>query len=718
MKTSLLLTSPLLLISALVGAPERPNVIIMLMDDMGVNDIGAYTHPSLASPGPPPASAPTDGMNALPPPNRAYDPAAATLSLTPRIDSLATEGVRFTRFNATHSVCTPTRASLLTGSYAARVGLESVILPGWPDRDELGLNSTELSLPELLRARGYATGMSGKWHLGHHPDFYPVRHGFERWFGILYSNDIWTANPYNSSWPELDLMEGENELGSYTTATGHTISGPVDTIAEQSFLLEAMTEQAVVMIDDAVGAGRPFFLYYAPHAPHVPIHPHPDYLSPAGQTDDVARYDDQLRELDARVGAILDRLDFHGIAEETLVIFTSDNGPWQDRPGPGDLYEGCGSAYPYRGRKNSTWDGGHRVPFLARMPGSIPAGAVRDPVASTFDLYTTVATLAGAELPPYEGIDGQDIWPLLTGSDLSRPHEAFYYYDASRDTAEAVIDLADPDQWKLVSGSTSPSHNGLFRIGSGFSGDFQELSNLSSSFSSVRSALLSQLNAWNSGLLSRETGLARALAIELETDTIIVDENSTATARIRLSAPANKTVHVARYTGDADLQVTGGATLEFSAANWDQWQAVTFSFIPDLDTADGGAVFRAYGDQIDSSQDLHVRELFVFERDTLSAPPVSVSLSVIDESGSPFLALTYQQVPGGAGIIGSGYTASGLSWTVETNSDLGEAWLSGPGYTTPIGDPVPVDPLREEVTVRLAVPLSPGIPQFLRLNVE
>jgi arylsulfatase A-like enzyme len=609
----------LVLSAASLWGVERPNIIVMLMDDLGVNDIGAYTYPDTASPGPPPAAAPADGMSNLALPNHAWDVGTGS-SLTPRIDSLATDGLRFTRFMATHSVCTPTRASLMTGSYATRVGLAAVVGPYPSSVGNAGLNSIEVTLPELLRTRGYATGMSGKWHLGHKADFNPLRHGFEHYFGILYSNDMWTANPYSTiSWPDLDLMENEAPLGSYTTDTGYTISGPINTDAEQAVLLEAMTEQAVGMIDDAVDEGRPFFLYYAPHTPHVPVHPHPDFLSTAGQTDDRVRYDDLLEEVDARVGAILDRLAFHGIEDETIVLFSSDNGPWQSRPGSGNLEQGAGSAYPFRGRKNSTWEGGHRVPFMVRFPGTIPNGEVRDQLGTTADLYTTLAALAGATLPAYGGIDGVDLMPLFTGSDLSEPREAFYYYDASQDSAEAVIDLTTTDTWKAVSGSTDPAHNGLFRIGSGFTGDFQELSNVSGSFSSINTALVAQLNSWNTAITRRQSGTARSIAIEVENDAVTVDENGTATTRIRLSGSSTRTIHVGRYAGDSSLEVVSGSTLNFTPANWNQWQTVTFRFDPDLDVTDGAALFRAYGDSISSSSDIHIREIFVFENDTMVA---------------------------------------------------------------------------------------------------
>lgn len=595
-----------------LAAQPPPNIIVMFIDDMGVNDIGAYTYPSKAKPGPPPAAAPSPDKH-LPPPNSARDANAAGLSITPHIDSLAEDGVRFTSFYAAHSVCSPTRASLLTGSYAARVGLEGVVGPygdGPAGKESTGLNSTEITLPELLRVKGYATGISGKWHLGHRRDFNPIRHGFERYFGILYSNDMWANHPCsNMNWGDLALMSNEIALDTYTTNTGRNITGPINTDEEQSYLLEAMTYEAMDFIDRSVVSGKPFFLFYSPHAPHIPIHPHPDYLSVAGRTDDVARYYDLIREIDARVGDILKCLETHGIANNTIVMFTSDNGPWQDRPGAGNLEQGAGSAYPFRGAKNSTCEGGHRVPFIARFPGRIPAGSVRDQLGVTFDLFTTLALQAGVALPTDRVIDGRDIWPLLSGSHAGEISDKFYYYDAGKPAAEGILDLTTADRWKLVSGSTSPAHDGLFRIGRGFCGDFQEAHDISEANSNISSALAGQLMQWNNQMTRRPKGLARPVSIELENDSVTVDEQGTAITRIRLSAAADVTVNLARFFGDRNFVTSKGASLTFTSGNWNTWQTVEFAFQGDPDLISQSAVFRA------SSVSLHVREIFVFKNE-------------------------------------------------------------------------------------------------------
>ena len=933
MRTVKFLLASLGLLPAGLAAQNQPNVIIMLMDDMGVNDIGAYTYPSKASPGPPPASVSGGaGTIDIPPPNPAYDAGAPSLSITPRIDSLADDGVRLTQFYATHPVCTPTRASLMTGSYATRVGLENVVGPyADTNRSDRGLNSTEVTLPELLRAAGYQTGMSGKWHLGHDTDFNPLRHGFERYFGILYSNDMWEPNT-NQPWGPLDLMDGETALGSYATDTGYTITNPIDTDAEQSYLLEAMTHEAIDFIDAASAAARPFFLYYAPHTPHVPIHPHPDYLSLAGETDPVARYYDLIREIDARVGEILDRLAFHGIEENTIVIFTSDNGPSHSstRVQAGEIPGGCGSAYPFRGMKGETREGGQRVPFIARLPGQIPAGSVRDQLGVTYDLYSTLANLAGALLPADRTVDGADLWPLLTGVDAAEPHSAFYYYDSGQSNAEAVINTASPDKWKYT--EIAGTSGDLFRIGNGFSGDFQESSDIGPSNPSIQSALNSQLASWNSAMTRREAGWKRPVQIEVENDSLAVTENGTATTRVRLSNADNRTIRVGRFSGDTSLEVSGGSILAFDTSNWNDWQTVTFAFHPDFDTENGAAVFRVHGDSMNSSSDIHVREIFVYENDTmqavtqlpppdndlllryrldetggttaedaspednagilsgspdtswgngyikgaldfagtgiayidtssaisasdgggisaaawvrlstfatsqnrwilqqldgdgvgrtwlsiepdgslysyaggsdtsggnlslnewhhvaitagdgnvrlfmngsqvasnpvaiesntapfrianhknldlgkqwtgsiddlriysgvlnpdeiewlaaLTAPRIAAEVSLISDSLHQYLSLSYLQLSGGTGTVGSDYVIDDTSWIVETNTDLSPAWNSGPLVTVPVGAPEPVDPLYERVTVRLSTPVSSAGRQFMRLKVE
>ena len=516
------------LYASLPATAEKPNIVLMMMDDLGVNDIGAYTFPSKENPGPPPSPAASSGSGAAP---------NAALSLTPRIDAMATEGARFTHFYSTSSVCSPSRAALMTGSYPRRVRIESVLSSG---RTSVGLNSTEVTLPELLREQGYLTAMSGKWHLGTQEDFNPVRHGFERYLGILHSNDMWPENPYNATWPDMHLVSNETNLATYTTATGGTFTGPIDSDAEQSYLMEAMTESVLSAIDDATAQERPFFIYYSPHTPHVPMHPHPDFLSTEGETDPQARYSDVLREIDHRVGQILDKIEEKGATGETIVILTSDNGPWLSRPGIGDLVQGAGSPYPFRGSKHSNWEGGHRVPFIVKYPGTVATGQILTQTATTMDLYPTLVKLAGGNVPQDRVVDGVDIMPLLDGSSTAEPRDTFFYYASGASKAKGMMEPGDPDKHKLIDSQ-------LFKLGNGFTDDFQETDDISGSPSVPTAALQAKLNAWNNSMSPRPQGKANSNWIELENDAVNVPENGTAQFRVRLSAAANETVTVSRF---------------------------------------------------------------------------------------------------------------------------------------------------------------------------
>ncbi|MDQ8208457.1 sulfatase-like hydrolase/transferase [Coraliomargarita sp. SDUM461003] len=615
MEIRTLLVASLLALHTALGSSTPPNVIIMLMDDMGYNDIGAYTYPSKSNAGPPLSPSAVESDN-----GQSNNPNFAK-NLTPRIDSLARDGVRFTHFYSTSSVCSPSRAAFMTGSYPTRVGIKKVLSAGGNE----GLNPSEVTLPELMRENGYLTAMAGKWHLGDKVDFYPTRHGFERYFGILYSNDMWPQNPHNSAWQDLKLMQNEKPLASYITQTGGIFSGNLDTNTEQSYLLEAMTENVITAIDDAVAESRPFFIYYSPHTPHVPIHPHPDYLSNSGQIDDEARYADLIQEIDARVGQILDTLDApnnggntaDSIADNTIVIFTSDNGPWQNRPNAGDLYQGAGSAYPFRGRKHSDWEGGHRVPFIVRYPNMIPAGVTLTQTASTFDIYATIAAFTGAKMPTDRTLDSVDISELLKGNTTEQPHDYFYYYDSNASKAAGIIDLTNQDAFKI-----SLEDNKLYRLGHNFSGDFQESTDVSNTYPIIKSQLEAQMMAWNHAMDSRDGAKSNAVQIELETDKIVVAEGGYNTLRIRLSSAANKAVTISHFSGDNDLSVSSGSTLNFNATNWNQWQTVTFAAAGDSDELNSGATFRV------SAPGLHIREIYAFESETgiyNSAPNISLT---------------------------------------------------------------------------------------------
>lgn len=315
---------------------------------------------------------------------------------TPHIDRLAAQGIRFTNFYSGNPVCSPSRAALLTGRYCVRAGVPKVLFP----TDERGLPQSEVTLAQTLKTRGYRTMCVGKWHLGHKPDYLPTTRGFDHYFGIPYSNDM------NPRW----LMEDTQ-------------------VVEEQATLETLTprytERAVKFIEESAKAGEPFFLYMPHTYPHIPLAASEKFRgkSPLGI------YGDVLEELDASVGEVLAALDRSHAAANTLVIFTSDNGPWYQ-----------GSAGPLRGRKGSTWEGGQRVPFLARFPGRIPRGKVSHAVAGVMDFHPTIAKLCGATAKnPFDGVD---IWPLLTGA-AALDREVFLYFD------DVYLQCARLSKWKL-----------------------------------------------------------------------------------------------------------------------------------------------------------------------------------------------------------------------------------------------------------------------------
>ena len=371
------------------ATPTRPpNIVIIFADDLGYGDLGVYGHP---------------------------------LIKTPRLDRLASEGLKLTSFYASAPVCSASRYSLLTGRYAIRAGINGALMP----ESKGGLGAGETTIANVLKTAGYRTGMVGKWHLGNKPGFFPTEHGFDSYFGLLYSNDM--IRPWVQTDMPMRLYRGTQEL-----------AGEVD----NATLTERYTEEALAFIRE--NKTRPFLLYLAHSMPHVPLGVPPRF---AGRSAN-GRYGDVIEMIDWSTGQVLDALRDAGVERNTLVIFTSDNGPWMDMP-PRMLVEprivrtDAGSAGPLRGSKGTSWEGGTRVPFLARWPGRIPAGAVSSNLARTLDILPTIAGIVGAPLPAGRAIDGQDIRAFLEGRAPS-PDEWFFYYD-SGGRLEGVRDR----RWKL-----------------------------------------------------------------------------------------------------------------------------------------------------------------------------------------------------------------------------------------------------------------------------
>jgi arylsulfatase A-like enzyme len=363
-----------------------PNVVIIYADDMGYGDVGCFGAKGIR---------------------------------TPNIDRMAREGRRFTNFHVAQAVCSASRTALLTGCYPNRLGIHGALGP----RATHGIADGETTIAEVLKSRGYTTGMAGKWHLGHLPPFLPTRHGFDEYLGLPYSNDMWPHHPEKVNFPNLPLIEGDRVIDPDVTAD------------DQPTLTRRYTERAVSFIDR--NKARPFFFYLAYAMPHVPLFPGEAFRghSAAGV------YGDVIEEIDWSVGQVLDAIRQNGLDNNTLVIFTSDNGPWLN------YGSHAGSAGPLREGKGTSWEGGIRVPCVMRWPGKIPAGASSDAMLMTIDLLPTVAALSHADLPS-RPIDGKNVWPLIAGEPGAKnPHDVYLIYYADNQL-QAVI--SGEGRWKLI----------------------------------------------------------------------------------------------------------------------------------------------------------------------------------------------------------------------------------------------------------------------------
>ncbi len=379
---------------SLAADPAPPNIVIIFCDDLGYGDIGVNGAKGYA---------------------------------TPNIDRLAAQGVRFTRFYSAQPVCSASRVALMTGCYPSRVGIQGALGP----LAKIGIHEDETTLAEVVKQQGYATAVFGKWHLGRDKKFLPLQHGFDEYFGLPYSNDMWprhpaeqaakaTGKPRPAGYPELPLIEGNDVKIEKVTSK------------EQEQLTTWYTEHAVSFIER--NKARPFFLYVPHSMPHVPLHVSEKFK---GKSEH-GLYGDVIQEIDWSVGQITDAISKAGLDERTLVIFTSDNGPWLS------YGNHAGSAGPLREGKGTCWDGGVREPFVARWTGRIPAGSVCNEPAMTIDVLPTIARLTGAALPKTK-IDGLDIWPLLAGeAGAKNPHEAYYFY-----FADNQLQAVSSGRWKL-----------------------------------------------------------------------------------------------------------------------------------------------------------------------------------------------------------------------------------------------------------------------------
>jgi arylsulfatase A-like enzyme len=383
-----------------VAPREKPNFILIFTDDQGYGDLGCFGSKTIR---------------------------------TPHLDRLAAEGRKFTSFMSASSVCTPSRAALLTGSYPKRLSMaKGVLFP----TSTTGLHPDEITIADHLKQQGYATACFGKWHLGHHPETLPRAQGFDAYFGIPYSNDM--NHPDNEGQPKggpegMDVLwkDPGSTLSKWQTPlmdNEKIVELPVD----QRTITRRCTDRGVAFIKEH--RKRPFFLYLPYSMPHIPLYVPDDVRDP----DPKRAYINIIEHLDTEVGRLFDTLREIDLAKNTYVIFATDNGPWLPFKHHG------GSAGPLRDGKMSTFEGGQRVPAIFWAPGRIPAGTETDALASTIDILPTIAALTGTPLPTGRPIDGVDISPLLTG-DTPSPREEFLYYAMS-----GRLDGIRQGDWKLL----------------------------------------------------------------------------------------------------------------------------------------------------------------------------------------------------------------------------------------------------------------------------
>lgn len=446
-----------------------PNIVIIFTDDQGYGDVGVFG---------------AEGFS------------------TPNIDQMASEGMKFTDFYVASPVCSPSRAALLTGCYPQRIGIPGVLFPErtnteWdPEnrRTKTGIHPNETTLAEMLKERGYATGAFGKWHLGHHKQFLPLQQGFDEYYGLPYSNDMRPGKKKNKqSYPDLPMMNGN--------ATERFMQD------DQSMLTTEYTEKAIDFIKR--NKDNPFFVYLPHTMPHIPLYVSEKFDGHSKK----GIYGDVIEEIDWSVGQINKTLKTLGLEENTLVVFTCDNGPWLIFGDHG------GSAGPLREGKFTTFEGGQRVPCVMKWPKSIPAASTTDQIASTIDLLPTIAKITNAKLPANK-IDGQDISKIFTGEVGSEMiKDAFYYYKGWN--LEAIRSgkwkLHLPHGYSMVVKSDSGNVHGRQGIKSeielslfDLSNDIGETRNVAEQYPDVVKSLMEKIDAMKEDLGdSEETGAGK-----------------------------------------------------------------------------------------------------------------------------------------------------------------------------------------------------------------
>ena len=426
---------------------KSPNFIIIFTDDQGFEDIGCFGSPKIK---------------------------------TPHLDKLAAEGRKFTSFYSANSVCSPSRASLLTGCYPVRVSIPGVLFP----RHEIGLNPDEITIADLLKSKGYATSCIGKWHIGHKPKFLPTRQGFDSYYGIPYSNDM-TIDPEANLAADIKLREGftldriRNEKPKKDFVPLMRNEEVIEYPCDQTTLTQRYTEEAVKFIEE--NKNKPFFLYLPHTMPHIPLFASEKFKGKSER----GLYGDTIEEIDWSVGEIMKSLRDNNLDENTLVIYTSDNGPWKLKGGRG------GSAHPLRGFKFQTYEGGMRVPCIMHWKGKVLAGSSCDEIVATIDLLPTIAGLSGAALPNDRTIDGKDIWPLIAGKKGAQtPHEIYFFYKGNK------LESARQGKWKLRRSGKKSQLVELYDLAS----DISESKNLAKENEILVNEMINKMNLFDEKL--------------------------------------------------------------------------------------------------------------------------------------------------------------------------------------------------------------------------
>ena len=397
---------------------STPNIVIIFMDDLGYGDISNF---------------------------------GAINYKTPNIDKMVNDGMLFTNFYSAQAVCSASRAGLLTGTYPNRIGIGGALMP----YSKKGLHDDEITIAEMLKDKGYATAIYGKWHLGHQKKFLPNNHGFDTYLGIPYSNDMWpvdfdgnqisdSSNWKKKSYPQLPLIKDFEKIRE------------IKTLEDQAILTTLYTKESVKFINE--NKENPFFLYVPHTMPHVPIAVSDKFLGKSKQ----GLYGDLMMELDWSVGEIIKTLDDNNILENTLVIFTSDNGPWLN------FGNHAGSTGGLREGKGTSFEGGQRVPTVMLWKDVIPKGKIANQLSSTIDLLPTIASIVDGDLPDHK-IDGVNILEILQGKE-SEPRDHFFYYYGNNN-----LEAVRKDNWKLMLPHSSRSYKGVLPKNDGHPGPYERI---------------------------------------------------------------------------------------------------------------------------------------------------------------------------------------------------------------------------------------------------